>query len=131
VVIVTTPQEIALADARKGLEMFRKLKLPVLGIVENMALHTCVACGHEEHLFGADGGSRLAAEYELPLLGSLPLTRLVREQSDAGSPTVIAEPDGAAAEGFRQAALRIAGELAATGRDYSHLFPKVSVEGMQ
>ena len=130
-VIVTTPQEIAIADARKGLEMFRKLRLPVLGVVENMAVHVCSACGHEEHLFGSDGGARLAAEYELPLLGSLALTRSVREQTDSGQPTVIAEPDGAAAAGFRRAALRIAGELAATGRDYSHLFPRVSVEGKQ
>ena len=130
-VIVTTPQEIAIADARKGLEMFRKLKLPVLGIVENMAVHVCSACGHEEHLFGADGGTRLAAEYELPLLGSLALTRSVGEQTDSGQPTVIVEPDGAAAASFRRTALRIAGELAATGRDYSHLFPKVSVEGKQ
>ena len=130
-VIVTTPQEIALADARKGLEMFRKLKLPVLGVIENMAVHVCSACGHEEHLFGSDGGARLAAEYELPLLGTLALTKAVREQTDSGRPTVVAEPDGAAAAAFRRSALRIAGELAATGRDYSHLFPKVSVEGMQ
>jgi ATP-binding protein involved in chromosome partitioning len=130
-VIVTTPQEIALADARKGLEMFRKLRLPVLGVVENMAVHVCSACGHEEHLFGANGGARLATEYELPLLGSLALARSVGEQTDAGAPTVISEPDGAAAQGFRRTALRIAGELAATGRDYSHLFPKVSVEGKQ
>ena len=130
-VIVTTPQQIAIADARKGLEMFRKLKLPVLGVVENMAVHVCGSCGHEEHLFGADGGTRLAAEYELPLLGSLALTRSVGEQTDSGQPTVIVEPDGAAAASFRRTALRIAGELAATGRDYSHLFPKVSVEGKQ
>jgi ATP-binding protein involved in chromosome partitioning len=130
-VIVTTPQEIALADARKGLEMFRKLRLPVLGVVENMAVHVCSACGHEEHLFGANGGARLAAEYELPLLGSLALARSVGEQTDAGTPTMISEPDGSAARSFRRAALRIAGELAATGRDYSHLFPKVSVEGKQ
>ena len=130
-VIVTTPQEIAIADARKGLEMFRKLKLPVLGVVENMALHVCSACGHEEHLFGADGGARLAAEYDLPLLGSLALTSGVREQTDSGRPTVISDPDGASAAAFRRVALRIAGELAATGRDYSHLFPKVSVEGKQ
>jgi len=130
-VIVTTPQEIAIADARKGIEMFRKLKLPMLGVVENMAVHVCSACGHAEHLFGADGGARLAAEYELPLLASLPLTPSVGEHTDSGRPTVIAEPDGAAAGSFRRAALRIAGELAAAGRDYSHLFPKVSVESKQ
>jgi ATP-binding protein involved in chromosome partitioning len=126
---VTTPQDIALSDARKGLAMFRKLKLPVLGVVENMAVHICSACGHSEHIFGTGGGTRLGAEYELPLLGSLPLTAGVREQSDAGKPTVISDPEGAAAGSFREIALRLAGELAATGRDYSHLFPKVTVEG--
>jgi ATP-binding protein involved in chromosome partitioning len=128
-VIVTTPQDIALSDARKGLAMFRKLKLPVLGVIENMAVHVCSACGHAEHIFGTGGGTRLGAEYELPVLGSLPLTAAVREQSDTGKPTVISDPDGAAAGSFRDIALRLAGELAATGRDYSHLFPKVTVEG--
>jgi ATP-binding protein involved in chromosome partitioning len=127
-VIVTTPQDIALSDARKGLEMFRKVKLPVLGVIENMSVHVCEHCGHAEHLFGEDGGSRLAEECELPLLGSLPLRRSVREQTDAGRPTLIAEPDGQAATLFREVALRVAGELAATGRDYSHLFPNVTVE---
>lgn len=130
-VIVTTPQEIALADARKGLEMFRKLKLPVLGVVENMAEHICSSCGHAEPLFGTGGGARLAAEYELPLLGSLPLQGSIGKQTDSGRPTMIAEPDGEVAARFRATALRIAGELAATGRDYSHLFPNVSVEGKQ
>jgi len=130
-VIVTTPQDIALADARKGLEMFRKVKLPVLGIVENMAVYVCSECGHAEHLFGTGGGSRLGEEYALPLLGSLPLVPSVREGTDAGKPTVAADPDGAAAQSFRAVALRLAGELAATGRDYSHLFPKVTVESKQ
>jgi ATP-binding protein involved in chromosome partitioning len=127
-IIVTTPQDIALSDARKALDLFRKLSLPVLGVVENMAIHVCSECGHEEHIFGSDGGSVLADEYDLPLLGSLPLQRIVREQTDTGNPTVIADPDGAAGRAFRNTALRIAGELAATGRDYSHLFPKVTVE---
>ena len=128
-VIVTTPQDIALADARKGLEMFRKVNLPVLGVVENMAMHVCSQCGHVEHLFGESGGSRLGEEYELPLLGSLPLERAIREQTDSGRPTVVADPDSAAAARFRSTALRIVGELAATAKDYSHLFPKVTVEG--
>lgn len=129
--IVTTPQDIALADARKGLEMFRKVSVPVLGIVENMAVHVCSECGHAEHLFGSGGGARLGEEYELPVLGSLPLTSEVREQTDSGRPTVIAEPDGASARAFRELALRLAGELAATGKDYSRLFPNVTVEGRQ
>jgi len=130
-VIVTTPQDIALADARKGLEMFRKVNLPVLGIVENMAVHVCPQCGHAEPLFGADGGMRLSDEYEVPLLGSLPLTRSVREQTDAGEPTVVAAPDSVEAQAFRDVALRIAGALAATSKGYSHLFPNVKVERMQ
>jgi len=109
--------------------MFRKLNLPVLGVVENMAVHICGACGHAEHIFGTGGGERLGDENDLPLLGSLPLTAAVREQTDSGRPTVIAEPDGPAARQFREVALRLAGQLAAAGRDYSHLFPKVTVEG--
>jgi ATP-binding protein involved in chromosome partitioning len=128
-VIVTTPPAIALSDARKGVDLFRKVSIPMLGIVENMSVHVCSQCGHEDAIFGADGGSRLAEEYDLPLLGSLPLTRKVGDQTDAGTPTVVADPDGAAARAFRATALRIAGELAATGRDYSHLFPNVTVEG--
>lgn len=130
-VIVTTPQDIALSDARKGLDMFRKVNLPILGILENMAVYVCGECGHEAHLFGADGGARLGQEYELPVLGSLPLLVAVREQTDSGNPTVVADPDGAAAQAFRAAALRLAGELAATGKDYSHLFPNVTVEDGQ
>jgi ATP-binding protein involved in chromosome partitioning len=127
-VIVTTPQNIALSDARKGIDLFRKMNVPVLGVVENMAVHVCSECGHEERLFGSGGGAVLAGEYDLPLLGSLPLQGSVSEQTDSGNPTVAADPDSAAARMFRETALRIAGELAATGRDYSHLFPKVTVE---
>jgi ATP-binding protein involved in chromosome partitioning len=130
-VVVTTPQEIALADARKGLEMFNKVKVPLLGVIENMAIHVCSACGHEEHLFGSGGGARLAKTYGLPLLASLPLEGAVREQTDAGRPTVESDPDGAAARAFRDAALRMAGELAATGKDYKHLFPSITVEDKQ
>lgn len=128
-VIVTTPPGIALSDARKGLDLFRKVSVPTLGIVENMASHVCSQCGHEDPVFGTGGGSVIADEYQLPLLGSLPLQRSIGEQTDGGTPTVISEPEGVAAKAFRATALRIAGELAATGRDYSHLFPKVTVEG--
>jgi ATP-binding protein involved in chromosome partitioning len=127
-VIITTPQDIALADARKGLEMFQKVNVPVLGIVENMSLHTCSRCGHEEPIFGEHGGERLSAEYGVPLLGALPLDRRVREETDSGTPSVVADPEGPLGERFRRVALRAAGELAASGKDYSRLFPKISVE---
>jgi len=127
-VIVTTPQDIALADARKGLEMFQKVNVPVLGIVENMAVHICSSCGHEEAIFGTGGGARLGADYGLPLLGSLPLAATIREDTDAGKPTVAADPRSSEARRFIEAAGRTAGELAATARDYSHLFPTITVE---
>ncbi|MCP5131740.1 MAG: iron-sulfur cluster carrier protein ApbC [Pseudomonadales bacterium] len=91
-VIVTTPQDIALMDAQKGIEMFRKVDIPILGVVENMAVHICSNCGHQEHIFGAEGGRRIAREYGVPLLGSLPLALSIREQTDSGRPTVVAEP---------------------------------------
>ena len=112
-IIVTTPQDIALADARKGLMMFRKVAVPVLGIIENMATHICSNCGHEEHVFGAGGGVRMAAEYGVPLLGSLPLDIRIREQTDGGRPTVVAEPDGALAAAYHDVARRAAARLAA------------------
>jgi ATP-binding protein involved in chromosome partitioning len=127
-VIVTTPQDIALSDARKGLEMFQKVNVPILGVVENMGLHICSHCGHEEAIFGAEGGARLADEYGVPLLGMLPLDRSVSAQTDSGVPTVIADPDGKAARCFVEMALRAAGALAASGKDYSHLFPSITVE---
>ncbi len=127
-VIVTTPQDIALADARKGLEMFQKVSVPVLGVVENMSLHICSNCGHEEPIFGERGGESLSRQYDVPLLGSLPLDRRIREETDRGRPTVVAEPDGALAEAFRATALRAAGELAARTKDYSRLFPSITVE---
>jgi ATP-binding protein involved in chromosome partitioning len=99
--IVTTPQDIALIDARKAIEMFRKVEVPILGIVENMAVHICSECGHSDHLFGAEGGDRIAQEYEVPLLGSLPLARSIREQVDGGNPTVAADPDGAVTAVYR------------------------------
>jgi ATP-binding protein involved in chromosome partitioning len=124
-IIVTTPQDIALADARKGLMMFRKVAVPVLGIVENMATHVCSQCGHEEHVFGAGGGGRMAAQYGVPLLGSLPLDIRIREQTDGGRPTVVAEPDGRIAQAYHEIARRAAGRLAAGVATSS--FPTLSV----
>lgn len=111
-VVVTTPQEIATLDARKALKMFEKVKVPVLGIVENMAVHVCTNCGHAEHLFGAGGGERMAAQHGVPLLGSLPLDIAIREQGDAGQPVVVAAPDSPAAQAYRATARALAGELA-------------------
>jgi ATP-binding protein involved in chromosome partitioning len=127
-VIVTTPQDIALADARKGLEMFQKVHVPVLGVVENMSLHICSHCGHEERIFGEHGGRNLSEQYGVPLLGSLPLVGRIREETDRGFPTVAADPKSPVARAFTEAALRAAGELAARGKDYSRLFPNITVE---
>jgi ATP-binding protein involved in chromosome partitioning len=127
-IIVTTPQDIALADARKGLEMFQKVHVPVLGVVENMSLHICSRCGHEEHIFGEDGGRNLSEQYGVPLLGTLPLDRRIRQETDEGKPTVAADPKSPIARAFTDAALRAAGELAARTKDYSRLFPNITVE---
>ena len=128
-VIVTTPQSIATLDARKGLAMFRKVAIPVLGVVENMSTHTCTACGHEEALFGSGGADRICADFDVPLLGRLPLVAAVREQTDAGTPSVVAEPDSAAAAAFRRAACFIAAEQAVQKTDYRGKFGKIVVEG--
>lgn len=114
-VIVTTPQDIATLDARKGIEMFRKVEIPVLGVVENMAIHTCSNCGHSEHIFGEGGGLRIAERYQTELLGSLPLALQIREQTDAGKPTVVAEPESAITQAYRNIAKRTA-ELAKAQR---------------
>lgn len=127
-VIVTTPQDIALLDARKGLQMFRKVSVPILGIVENMSTHICTKCGHEEPIFGSGGGANMAADYDVELLGSIPLDLRIREQTDSGEPTVIAEPDGPNARAYRQTARRMAALLAIQNKDYSHRFPKIVVE---
>lgn len=111
-VVVTTPQEVATLDARKGLRMFEKVEVPVLGLVENMAVHVCGNCGHAEHIFGEGGGARIAARYGVPLLGSLPLERSIREHGDAGTPVVLAEPESPAAAAYRQLAANLAAELA-------------------
>src|SRR5216110_1571482 len=127
-VIVTTPQDIALADARQGLKMFEKVNVPVLGIVENMSVHVCSNCGHVEHLFGAGGGARMAAQYGVELLGELPLDARVREEADGGSPTVAAAPLSPHAAPYFVMARRAVGELAARTKDYSRLFPNITVE---
>ncbi len=127
-VIVTTPQDIALLDARKGLQMFRKVSVPILGIIENMSTHVCSECGHEEPVFGSGGGEQIAADFDVDLIGSLPLDVRIREQTDSGTPSVIAEPDGPHAKAYRQAARRMAALLAIQGKDYSHRFPKIVVE---
>ncbi|KRG70233.1 sodium:proton antiporter [Stenotrophomonas terrae] len=111
-VIVTTPQDIATLDARKALNMFEKVEVPVLGIIENMAVHTCSNCGHVEHLFGEGGGQRMAEQYGVPLLGSLPLDIAIREQGDVGAPIVVAQPESAAAKAYLAAAQRMTEELA-------------------
>ena len=127
-VIVTTPQDIALADARKGLKMFEKVAVPVLGIVENMSVHVCSQCGHAEHVFGAGGGERMAREYGVRLLGELPLDARIREEADGGRPTVIAAPDSPRARAYFEMARRTGGALAVRARDRSSLFPKIVVE---
>jgi len=127
-VIVTTPQDIALLDARKGLQMFRKVDVTVLGVIENMGTHVCSKCGHEEAVFGAGGGERLAAQYEAPFLGSLPLDASIREHADSGAPTVVAAPDGAIAAAYRAIARKMAARLAQSQRDMTHKFPKIVVE---
>ena len=106
-VIVTTPQDVATLDARKALKMFEKVHVPVLGLIENMAQHVCSNCGHVEHLFGSGGGERMAAQYGVPLLGSLPLEIAIREQGDAGTPVVRAAPASAAAQAYRDVAQRL------------------------
>ena len=127
-VIVTTPQDIALADARKGLKMFEKVAVPVLGIVENMSVHVCSNCGHTEHIFGAGGGARMAQEYGVRLLGELPLDAHIREEADGGRPTVVAAPESARARAYFEMARRTGAALAARARDRSSVFPKIVVE---
>jgi len=127
-VIVTTPQDIALLDARKGLKMFEKVGIPILGIVENMAIHVCSQCGHAEHIFGAGGGERMSKDYDVEYLGGLPLDIRIREQTDSGRPTVVAEPDGAIAQAYKTIARRIAVKVAERARDMSLKFPSIVVQ---
>ncbi|MFO1192273.1 MAG: iron-sulfur cluster carrier protein ApbC [Rhodoferax sp.] len=126
-VIVTTPQDIALLDARKGIKMFQKVGVPILGIVENMAVHVCSQCGHAEHVFGADGGRRMAAEYGMDYLGALPLSMQIREQADSGQPTVVADPDGEVAGIYKAVARQVAVSIAAKNRDFSSRFPSITI----
>jgi ATP-binding protein involved in chromosome partitioning len=126
-VIVTTPQDIALLDAKKGIRMFEKVGVPILGIVENMAVHVCSNCGHVEHIFGAEGGRKMAAEYGMPYLGALPLDIRIRQQADSGTPSVVAEPEGEAAGLYKDLARRVAVGIAEKAKDFSSRFPTITV----
>jgi len=127
-VIVTTPQDIALLDARKGLKMFEKVGIPILGIVENMSTHICTNCGHAEPIFGEGGGERMCAEYGVDFLGGLPLTMAIREQTDSGKPTVVAEPDGEVAKIYKQIARKLAIKVAEKSKDMSSKFPTIKIQ---
>ena len=127
-VIVTTPQDIALMDARKGLKMFEKVDVKILGIVENMSTHICSQCGHEEHIFGAGGGEKMCAAHNTEFLGSLPLDIHIREQADSGKPTVVADPDGKLSKVYKQIARRVAVKIADMAQDHSAAFPKIVVQ---
>jgi ATP-binding protein involved in chromosome partitioning len=127
-VIVTTPQDIALLDAKKGLQMFEKVSVPVLGVVENMAVFHCPHCGKDSHIFGHDGGQRMADEFKVPLLGAMPLDMGIREQADSGRPTLVAAPDSAVAQLYKQMARQLAASLSKLPKDYSSKMPGVSVQ---
>jgi len=127
-VIVTTPQDIALIDARKGLKMFEKVGIPILGVVENMSIHVCPKCGHESHIFGSGGAARMCKDYGTELLGQLPLDESIREQADSGKPTVVADPDGKAAEIYRRIARRCAVKIAESQKDMTGKFPNIVVQ---
>ena len=127
-VIVTTPQDIALMDARKGLKMFEKVGIAIIGIVENMSTHICSKCGYEEHIFGAGGGEKMCKDYNVEFLGSLPLDINIREQTDSGMPTVVADPDGQISRIYRNIARRVALKIAEQAQDRSALFPKIVIQ---
>ncbi|RMG31403.1 MAG: iron-sulfur cluster carrier protein ApbC [Gammaproteobacteria bacterium] len=127
-IIVTTPQDIALLDARKGLKMFQKVEVPVLGIVENMSIHICSKCGHEEHIFGEGGGQRMSEQYDVDFLGALPLDIRIREETDSGKPTVVAEPDSRIAQIYREIARRAAARLSLQAKNYAAKFPKIVIQ---
>jgi ATP-binding protein involved in chromosome partitioning len=124
---VTTPQDIALLDAKKGIKMFEKVGVPILGIVENMAVHVCTNCGHVEHIFGADGGKKMAENYQMDYLGALPLNMQIRLQADNGKPTVVADPDGEVAGIYKSVARQVAIKIAAKAKDFSAKFPTITV----
>lgn len=127
-VIVTTPQDISLLDARKALKMFEKVNVPVMGIIENMSTHICSECGHEEHIFGSGGGDKMAKQYNVDMLGDLPLDIKIREDADGGQPTVVANPDGDIAMAYRLIARRIGARLAKQGKDFSSAFPNIVIK---
>ena len=127
-VIVTTPQDIALIDARKGLKMFEKVGVPIVGIVENMSIHICSNCGHAEHIFGTGGAERMCADYDVPFLGSLPLDIRIREQADTGRPTVVADPDGKVAQIYKAIARKTAVAVAQKAEDFSAKFPSIVIQ---
>ena len=127
-VIVTTPQDIALLDARKGLKMFEKVGIPIIGIVENMAIHICSECGHQEHIFGSGGGARMSHDYNVDMLGALPLDIHIREQTDTGKPTVVSDPDGPVSMIYKDIARKIAAKIAKQSQDRSAIFPKIVVQ---
>ena len=126
-VVVTTPQDIALLDARKGIKMFEKVGVPILGIVENMAVHVCSNCGHVEHIFGADGGKKMAADYGMEYLGALPLNMQIRLQADSGHPTVVSDPDSEVAGLYKAMARKVALAIAAKNKDFSSKFPSIKI----
>ena len=127
-IIVTTPQDIALLDARKGLKMFEKVGIKIIGIVENMSTHICSNCGHEEHIFGAGGGAKMCADYDVEFLGSLPLDISIREYADSGKPTVVAAPDSDISKTYKTIARRIAVKVAEMAQDHSAAFPKIVIQ---
>jgi ATP-binding protein involved in chromosome partitioning len=127
-VIVTTPQDIALIDARKGLKMFEKVGVPIVGIVENMSVHICSNCGHVEHIFGEGGAQKMCNDYGVPFLGALPLDIRIREQADSGRPTVVADPDGKVAQIYRDIARKVAISVAEKAADFSAKFPSIVVQ---
>ncbi len=127
-VIITTPQDIALLDARKGLKMFNKVNVPILGVIENMSIHICSNCGHEEHIFGEGGGLRMSEEEDVNFLGALPLDRSIREYADSGKPTMVSEPDSRIAQSYREIALRVSAKLSLQTKDYTAKFPNIVIE---
>jgi ATP-binding protein involved in chromosome partitioning len=127
-VIVTTPQDIALIDARKGLKMFEKVGIPIIGIVENMSTHICSQCGHEEHVFGAGGAEKMCKDFSTEFLGALPLDIHIREQTDSGKPTVVADPDGRIAEIYRKIARRVAVKISEQAKDMTSKFPNIVIQ---
>jgi ATP-binding protein involved in chromosome partitioning len=127
-VIVTTPQDIALLDARKGLKMFEKVGVPIIGVVENMSIHICSKCGHEEPIFGTGGGAKLCSDYSIPFLGALPLDLQIRQETDAGAPTVVTDPDGRIAGIYKEIARKVAVRVAEKAKDMTHKFPNIVIK---